>query len=588
MSGTIQIGGLASGLDTKNIISELMKVERQPLDRLEDQKTEYELKKEALGEINTSLLSLYDSVSKLTLESTFLGKITSSSDEGVVTAKAGAEALLGSYEITVNRLATPTSVKSENAIGAKVDSTSPLDDVDFRITPTTGTISLTVDGTTYEVFVNTSTDSIEDVANNINAAVGTTIASYDSTNDTFVLSYSGHTIQVGAQGDTSNFWSSVYLDSANPGETLESSTHLGAVNPSSYLKDINFSYGSALTDGYFTINGVTIEVSQDTDTLNSVISKINNSEANVFAYYDTVEDKLVVKSKEEGPQAISFGSSIDTSNFLDVVQLSSATQDIGTSAEFVIEGFNGGNPITSSTNTVEDVIPNVTLTLKDTGTSTITVSADVDKAVDAVKDFIDKYNSTVDLLNERLNEVPLKNATTDDEKKIGILRSDTTLRLTLENIRKMVSDRVEGLPESLNMLFQIGIDTGSWDSSDIGIANAKKGHLELDETKLREVLTTNPQGVADLFDTGTDGVGRRLKDYIGSVTSLSGIIKSRENAIDSEVKRLNTEISDWEERLKKIEADYWKKFGAMEQMIAQMNSMSTWLAQQFAGMSQGG
>ncbi len=588
MSGTLQIGGLASGLDTKSIIEELMKVERQPLDRLEEQKTNYELKKEALEEINSSLLSLYNSVSKLTLESTFLGKLTSSSNESVVTAKAGAEALIGSYEITVNRLATPTSVKSENPIGASIDETAPLDSVDFRITPTTGTISLSVDGTTYEIFVNTSTDSIDDIVNKINTAVGTSIASYNATDDTFVLSYAGHTIQVGAQGDTSNFWSSVYLEGVDPGETLTSTTHLGAINPSSYLKDLNFSYGTTLTDGYFTINGVTIEVSQDTDTLNSVISKINNSEAGVFAYYDSVEDKLVIKSKTEGPTAISFGSSGDTSNFLEVVQVKNATQDIGTSAEFVIDGFNGGNPITSATNTVTDVIPNVTLTLKGTGTSTITISADIDKAVDAVKDFIEKYNSTVDLLNERLNEVPLKTPTTDDEKKIGILRSDTTLRLTLENIRRMVSDRVEGLPEDLNMLFQIGIDTGAWDSSDIGIEAAKKGHLELDEDKLREVLAQNPEGVAELFDTGTDGIARRLKDYIGSVTSLSGIIKSREDAIDSEVKRLNQEISDWEERLRKIEADYWKKFGTMEQMIAQMNSMSAWLAQQFAGMSQGG
>ena len=588
MGGTLQIGGLASGLDTNKIIEELMKVERQPLDRLETQKSNYELKKEALEEINNSLLTLYNSVSKLTLESTFLGKLTSSSDGSVVTAKAGAEALIGSYEITVNRLATPTSVKSENSIGESIDNTVPLEDVNFRITPTTGTISLTVDGTTYEIFVDPSTDSINDIADKINNAVGVNIASYDATDDTFVLSYAGHTIQVGAQGDTSNFWSTVYLSDLNPGETLESTTHLGAVNPSSYLKDINFSYSASLTDGYFTINGVKIEISKDTDTLNSVISKINNSEAGVFAYYDTLEDKLVVKSKTEGPTAISFGAVGDTSNFLEVVQIKNATQDIGSSAEFVIEGFNGGNPITSATNTVEDVIPNVTLTLKKIGSATITISPDTDKAVDAIKDFIEKYNATVDLLNERLNEVPLKNPTTDEEKKIGILRSDTTLRITLERIRAMVSDRVQGLPEDLNMLFQIGIDTGKWDSSDIGIEAAKKGHLELDENKLREVLSTNPKGVSDLFDTGTDGIARRLKDYIGSVTSLNGIINSREKAIDSEVKRLNIEISDWQERLKKIERDYWKKFGVMEQMIAQMNSMSTWLAQQFAGMNQGG
>ncbi len=36
---TIQFGGLATTLDTKSIIEELMKIERQPITRLETDKT---------------------------------------------------------------------------------------------------------------------------------------------------------------------------------------------------------------------------------------------------------------------------------------------------------------------------------------------------------------------------------------------------------------------------------------------------------------------------------------------------------------------------------------------------------------------
>lgn len=585
MSGAIQIGGLASGLDTKNIIDELMKVEKQPLDRIESQKKKLGIKKEALQEINTSLLSLYSSVSTLTLESTFLGKISSSSDESVLTASAGTEAAIGKYDVTITRLATPSSVASTNKVGDSMDPSKKLDDMDFRVTPTTGTISLTVDGAKYEVFVNTSSDSLNDVISNINTAVGSSIASYNSTNDTLVLSKSGSVIQVGAQGDTSNFWNSVYLKGVNSGSTLESQTHLGAINSSQTLSDVNFSSASPLSSGYFTINGVTISVDTSTDTLDSVLSKINSSEANVYSYYDTIQDKIVMKSKIEGPQAISLGVSGDTSNFLDVFQVKTATQNIGNTSEFTISGFNSGNPITRSTNTIDDVIPNVTFTLKNKGTSTITVSSDTDKAINAVKDFIDKYNTTIDLLNERLNEVPLKNPTTEEGEKIGILRSDSTLSLTLESIRKMVTDKVSSLPENMNMLWQVGISTGDWDSSSIGIESAKKGHLKLDESKLKSALSSDPGSVSNLFDTGTDGVARKVKDYLGSITDFNGIIKDREDAIDSQVKNLNGEISDWQERLKKIESDYWKKFTAMEQMISQMQSMSSWLSKQFSSMS---
>ena len=56
----VTFGGLATGLDTESIITQLMELERQPLDRLEAQKTTEENKLQAFSQLNDRLTALKD------------------------------------------------------------------------------------------------------------------------------------------------------------------------------------------------------------------------------------------------------------------------------------------------------------------------------------------------------------------------------------------------------------------------------------------------------------------------------------------------------------------------------------------------
>jgi flagellar hook-associated protein 2 len=75
------------------------------------------------------------------------------------------------------------------------------------------------------------------------------------------------------------------------------------------------------TNGYFTINGVKIYIDDYTKlTVNDILARINSAGAGVLAYYDSVNDRIVLRSVTPGGP-IKLGSPQDTSNFLTVGKL---------------------------------------------------------------------------------------------------------------------------------------------------------------------------------------------------------------------------------------------------------------------------
>lgn len=105
----IQLSGLASGLDTGAIISQLMSIERQPRDRLELRQTSEQARRDALSEVSTKLRSLKLAASDLRSTSVWADtQSATSSDETKLDVRRTAGAGPGGYEIAVTRLASST------------------------------------------------------------------------------------------------------------------------------------------------------------------------------------------------------------------------------------------------------------------------------------------------------------------------------------------------------------------------------------------------------------------------------------------------------------------------------------------------
>lgn len=243
-------------------------------------------------------------------------------------------------------------------------------------------------------------------------------------------------------------------------------------------------------------------------------------------------------------------------------------------------------------------INGLTLNLMQTGETTITVQADPTKTFDKIKGFIDKYNETIADIEKQLVEKrypdfqPLsaeqKKDMTDNEIELweekarsGLLRNDPILRSAIQELRRSFTSPVEGMPAgSINMLSQIGINTGTW---------SEGGKLFIDEDKLKKALTDKPDQVMALFTNRVGdqnvGVGGRVYESLNNVVKkLSDKAGSPSSLVDNSqitkyIKQMDEEISRWQTRLEKIEDRYWKQFTAMEKAISQMNSQSSWISQ---------
>ena len=134
----LQLGGLASGMDTEGVIAQLMQLERQPSVRWGQQKKVSEAREQALKDILTRVKNLQTAARDLKSVSTWADTQTvESTDTSKITAARVAGAAPGGYSVTVSRLA--------NGDQWSYKYTPPSADTSFTITTATGTqtVSLT-------------------------------------------------------------------------------------------------------------------------------------------------------------------------------------------------------------------------------------------------------------------------------------------------------------------------------------------------------------------------------------------------------------------------------------------------------------
>ncbi|MGG4406606.1 flagellar hook-associated protein 2 [Geobacillus stearothermophilus] len=133
MANTLRISGLASGMDIDKIVSDLMKAERMPLDKLKQKKQLLEWQRDDYRSMNTLLQGLDDYLfSNITLQSSMFKKTVSSSNESVVTATAGSSAANVAAAIQVNQVATSAVWLSDAT--KRVDKASFSVDADVTLT----------------------------------------------------------------------------------------------------------------------------------------------------------------------------------------------------------------------------------------------------------------------------------------------------------------------------------------------------------------------------------------------------------------------------------------------------------------------
>ncbi|AQU77972.1 flagellar filament capping protein FliD [Planococcus faecalis] len=375
----------------------------------------------------------------------------------------------------------------------------------------------------------------------------------------------------------------------------------GKVNPAKSTDQIGLA-------GKIKVGTIEIEVAS-TDTFEGVAKKLQDATAAsvpaLRASFDNTTSRFFIATKGMGSEQ-AFTMEFTDANGAASTALAdkiinngtaTATADGATDGLIKFDGIEIKNLKTNQT-----VVNGITVNLLQKGAETIVnVQSNPEKPLAMIKDFVDKYNASIETLQKQIIEKrypdfqPLSDEQKKDltEKEIelweekarsGLLRNDPVLKSAMQDLRRAFMDKVSGIADgNINHLSQIGINTGSY---------TEGGKLFIDEKKLSEALANKPDEVMALFttrDAAGNGVGVRVYDTLNAVVkNLSAKAGSASVSIDNStlaknIKQMDEEISRWQDRLTRIEDRYWKQFTAMEKALSQVNSQSTWMQQSLFG-----
>ncbi|MFC4768248.1 flagellar filament capping protein FliD [Effusibacillus consociatus] len=363
-----------------------------------------------------------------------------------------------------------------------------------------------------------------------------------------------------------------------------------------------------------TSKDITIDPS---DSLTTIATKINSAldnttTANPMKVKATVVDKtLILASTETGAgRSIQITGSASQSIFgstasggLGLIDAGGnlIATDVGQDADFKV---NGVQVIRKFNSNLTDVIMGVNLNLlKDAGSSgipakaTLTVEADLDSSVKLVRDFVDQYNATMDLIQTRLKEHKVPDAKSDALMSKGLLRGDSALISIQSSLRSIMGATFSG-SQVYSTLHSIGIEVDT--STDKG----KSGRLMVNDKKLRDALTNNPNEVMKVLYVDINSNGRldendstnaagmvgmlnsklfMLTDsttaLFGSTSAPKGLLPSRIKLMDKEIDSFNDRMEVFNRRLEMKRNQLEAQFTNLETMMQQTNAAGGFLMQ---------
>ncbi|MFS0725890.1 flagellar filament capping protein FliD [Paenibacillus sp. 1P07SE] len=618
----MRISGLASGMNTDEIVAKLMSASRIPMDKLKQQKQLLEWKRDDYRNLNVKLMAFRDAAFNMRLEGSHMVKKASSSNEAAVSVTGTGTANDGRYQIEINKLATAASISSDDPLGAQQGLNTRLIDIGLvkdaklKIGGAKGTSEITVTP-------NMTIAQLIGQVNNESVKNGVKV-SYDENMDRLFFTSS-------QTGQNSNV--TLRMESTDPDSTADLLASVfkfdtTGSNAQILQGDVDFDSKTALIDS--TINSVdklSISVGSPSKvydfgitkntTIGDFINSVNASLSKEGISADLVDGKLVMYNAQG--KDINF-SSFPVDGVLEKLGLDATPIPVAdTASTLSIRGANAevkfnGIPSEYESNTFTILGMNFTAKQENTGPIDIIVTHDVEAAFNNIKAFVDKYNEMIDEVNGKISErkyrdfPPLtdeqrKEMSEDDIKrweeraKSGMLASDSLLSKGISDLRAIMYSTVSGLMDGqLNSLSQIGISSTIVQGKSVSGSYLDKGKLYIDETKLKQALTERPEEVLQLFRNtgedsesgGNDGIAiklhKQVSNLLDNITAKAGAtgMVNDQFMMGKEMNRHDERIDRLTRRLEDLEARYYKQFAAMETYLNRMNAQSAWLAQQFS------
>ena len=307
-------------------------------------------------------------------------------------------------------------------------------------------------------------------------------------------------------------------------------------------------------------------------SLENIRSAINGAGAGVNASIVSTGDatnpyRLMVTSSTTGTESeisMSFSGSGELSTLLSdaasggSVTVIQAAQD----AKLNVNGLE----ITSPTNTVSEAIQGVTLKLDAVGSEqTLKVTRDEEAVKTSITAFVNAYNAYAEV-------VDTNTAYNEDSTLSGKLLGDSSLRSIENRLRSTMNTGESGEFAIL---------------ADMGIKLNASGKLEIDDAALTEAISNNAEALESFF-VGSDyktGLAGRVNQTLEGIVGYQGTLDTVTEGLNTSNGKLEDDYARMEERIDAVIERYRVQFAAMDSFVGEMNSMMSYLDQQFKAMA---
>jgi flagellar hook-associated protein 2 len=323
-----------------------------------------------------------------------------------------------------------------------------------------------------------------------------------------------------------------------------------------------------------------ISVSVDaTDTLETLRDKINGADGGVSATIitDASGARLSIRSKETGEEnafRISASETLDdgvASSGLSALAYDPSAgvanmtrNEVATNALAKINGID----ITSASNTLNEVVDGLTLTLSSVTSAPVQVNVTADTAAvkTAINDFVTAFNALASFIQTQTKY--------DEASKTGgPLQGDSTVLGFQAQLRGVVNESSSA--------------SSMWSTlSDVGITMQKDGTLRTDSTKLDAALTNLPELRKLLATDGSSSAGSgfmdRFRDLGDAVLATDGTFDTRTDSLNARIETNQDRQAQMENRLTLTEARLEAQYQALDASMARLSGLSSYVSQQLS------
>ena len=314
-----------------------------------------------------------------------------------------------------------------------------------------------------------------------------------------------------ADGDAATGTHAVVVKQLAQNDVLVSTTGFSSTTDSVTASDATFTYSYAGEEF-----SVAVAAGTTLQSLASLITNNSGSRGDVKAIVinDGSNYYLEIYGMDMGADnTVSIGSSTLAGFSSADFERTQTAQD----ALFKVDGYPPASDawISRDSNTVDDVVEGLTLTLRDAGDARLTVTLDTDALQENIETFVDQINTVKSLIDSltavttgESDEDEETSGITTDSAAGSVLTGNYGVNLVESRIKDITAssglgftayDADTGLGDLYSTLSQIGIQTDTDTSSDT------YGLLVIDYEDLYEALDEDPEGVASLFVADYEG-----------------------------------------------------------------------------------